>query len=249
MTPAPARLEYGDGFDLAAGWLGRPASPLLVVASTPGFVDLAAGRAEGPLVFACENAPTADHAALCLAGGHLERDVAAFSRVWPPLEASGSEPEMPLFDAALWASPQPGTWPDRLVAIDRLLNDGGRLCILTAAGGGFAGLTRRLRTSREPGGPAPLAACVREGLAAAGWRVSRSRSLGGLVSTGWAIAGRLAALSGRPDLADRAERAHHLALDSEGQRGAAYVLLLAEREGAPAAVPEPVPGSPGGRGW
>jgi hypothetical protein len=249
VTPAPARLEYGDGFDLAAGWLGRVASPLLVVASTSGFVDLAAGRAEGPLVLACENARTSDHAALCLAGGDLPRDVAAWSRVWSPLEATGSERDVPLFDAALWASPQPGTWPDRLVAIDRLMNDGGRLCILTGAGGGFAGLTRRLRARRQPGEPAPLAPCIREGLAAAGWRVSRARSLGGLVSTGWAAAGRLAALAGRPDLADRAERAHHLALESEGETGAAYVVLLAEREGAPAAAPEEAPGSAGGMRW
>jgi hypothetical protein len=249
VTPSPARLEYGDGFDLAAGWLGSPASPLLVVASTPGFVDLAAGRAAGPLVFACENARTSDHAALCLAGGDLAREVAASSRVWPPLEASGPDSSGPQFDGALWASPQPGTWTDRLVAIDRLLNDGGRLCILTGAGGGFAGLTRRLRTRREPGEPAPLAPCIRAGLAAAGWRVSRARSLGGLVSTGWALAGRVAALSGRPDLADRAERAHHQAIESEGETGASYVMLLAEREGAPAAGPELAPNGSGVLRW
>jgi hypothetical protein len=253
----PSRLEYGYGFDLAAGWLGGAAYPLLAVVSTPEFVDHVASRAEGPVVFACDDARTGDHARRRLASGDVPPDVAQQSRVWP---AGGPEGDVgwgtrggsdvgppPVFGGVLWASPQPGTWPSRLAAVGRLLGPGGQVCVLT--GTGVDGLTGLLRARRVPGEPAPLDQRLRRGLAAAGWRVTRSRGLGGLASVGWAIAGRLAALTRRPDLADRAERAHHLAV--EGGAGASYTLLLATREasaGLPVAVREGVPEALVGRG-
>jgi hypothetical protein len=265
VTPVPSRLEYGYGFDLAAGWLGGAAYPLLAVVSAPEFVDHVASRAEGPVVFACDDARTGDYARRRLTGGEVPPEVGQRSRVWSPADgpegeagwgtrggsdggrrtADGGPP--PVFGSVIWAAPQPGTWPARLAAIGRLLGPGGQVCVFT--GTGLDGLTGLLRVRGAPGGPAPLDRRLRRGLAAAGWRVTRSRGLGGLASVGWAVAGRLAVLARRPDLADRAERAHHLAV--EGGAGASYALLLATREasaGPPAAIREGVPGVLAGEG-
>ena len=227
MTPAPSRLEYGYGFDLAAAWLAGVSYPLLAVVSAPEFVDHVVARAAGPVVFACEDARTRDRAVLRLAGGDVLAGVAERSQVWP-FPAPAAPPDGATgFGGVLWAAPQAGTWRDRLDAIGRVLDADGRLCVFT--GTGVAAVTGLLRQHREPGEPAALERSLRSGLATAGFRVTRSRGLGGLASVGWAVAGRLASLAGRADLADRAERAHHLAVDAEA--GASYALLLASPGG------------------
>jgi hypothetical protein len=233
VTPVPSRLEYGYGFDLAATWLAGARYPLLAVVSTPEFVDHVVARAAGPLVFACEDARTRDRAVRRLGGGDVLAAVAEGSQVRAPLPAAPpaaappaappAAPEPPGFGGVLWAAPQPGTWRDRLHAIGRVLDEDGRLCVLTGTSTGA--VTGLLRPRGGPGEPAALERSLRAGLGAGGWRVTRSRGLGGLTSVGWAVAGRLAALARRPDLADRAERAHHLAVDDEA--GASYALLLA----------------------
>ncbi|HEX2037879.1 MAG TPA: hypothetical protein VHS99_27215 [Chloroflexota bacterium] len=223
MTAAPSRLEFGYAFDLAASWLSRPAAPLLAVVSTPEFVDHVGARAAGPVVFACEDRQTYEYAQRYLAGGAMPGAIASQCRALPAGEAL--DPTGLEAAAALWASPQLPTWEARLGAIRRLLPPGADLCILSGTAAGR--LTRPLRQGRQAGEPAPLAGPLRRTLVAGGWEVRRSRALGGMVSLGWAAAGRLASMAGRDDLADRAERAHHLAVES--QVGASYLLLLTRR--------------------
>jgi hypothetical protein len=228
VTPAPSRLEYGYGFDLAAAWLAGAGYPLLAVVSTPEFVDHVVARAAGPVVFACEDARTRDRAVLRLAAGDVLPAVAERSQVWPSPAAAPAPGGAAGFGGVLWAAPQAGTWRERLEGIGAVLDGDGRLCVLT--GTGVATVTGLLRPGRAPGEPAALERSLRAGLAAAGFRVTRARGLGGLASVGWAVAGRLAALARRADLADRAERAHHLAVDDEA--GASYALLLASPGGS-----------------
>jgi hypothetical protein len=176
VTPAPSRLEYGYGFDLAASWLGGDAGPLLAVVSTPEFVDHVLSRAEGAVVFVCEDARTYDHAARRLTGGDLPGDLAKRCQLWPAgaASAAGQAGVLPVVcGSAVWAAPQPDTWPARLAAIGRLLGGGGSVCVLT--GTGVAALTRPLRARRDAGEPAPLSGRLRAGLAAGGWQVTRAR--------------------------------------------------------------------------
>jgi hypothetical protein len=232
---APSRLEYAHAFDQAAGWLDRGRGPLVAVVSTPEFVDLVLARAVaergGGVTLVCDGERTREHAQRRLerAGlaGACNTLRGAASRVLPaeglpgdPAAAGGP------FSAVLWASPQPATWPDRMVAILRLLEPDGALCILAATRMGR--LLRTMRENWQAGEPAVPSTTLKAKLAAAGWRVTHSLALGGLASVGWAAAGRVAARAGRPDWADRAERAHHRAL--VGGRGASYELLLARRE-------------------
>jgi hypothetical protein len=247
VTPSPSRLEYGVGLDIAASWLEGAPYPLLAVVSQPEMVDLVLARVAGPVVFACEGGATFDHAARRIAGGDVAPEVARGSRALaaeaveqagPLLPAPPGDrwsPAGPASAAALWASPQGDTWPNRLTSIERVL-DGGRLCVFT--GTGVSAVTGRLRAGRRAGAPAPLESRLRARMAGAGWRLERRRGLGGAAAGAWAVVARLAALSGRADLADRAERAHHLAV--EDGTGASYALLLATRGGGAA------PAAPGG---
>jgi hypothetical protein len=124
------------------------------------------------------------------------------------------------FSAALWASPQTATGPAKLAALARLLLPGSPLCLLVGTGLG--------RLGRRAGQPQPMSDGVRHGLASQAWEPLREvRDLGSLASLGWAVAGRLATAAHRADLADRAERAHHLALHDP--RAAPYQLLLVRR--------------------
>ncbi|MDQ3701975.1 MAG: hypothetical protein M3442_13795 [Chloroflexota bacterium] len=221
MTVVPSRLEYAAGFDLAASWLGSDGYPLLAVVSTAEFVDHVAARAEGGVAFACDDASTRDHARQRLSGGGLPGDVAEQSRVLPPVE---TVPAGAMFRGVLWAAPQPTTWPAKLASLGRLLAAGGRVCVLT---GTTASVLARPVRRRQPGEPAPLLSTLRTHLVADGWRVTHTRGLGGIASIGWAVAGRAAQVAGRPDLADRAEQAHHQAVEESA--GASYVVLLAQR--------------------
>ena len=220
MTASPSRLEYAYAFDLAASWLERAGGPYLAVVSTPEFVDLIASRVTGNVIFACDDERTLDHAARRVAASTYSDDEGETGRVWPAVETV-AQPET--FGSVFWAAPQHGSWEVKLAAIGRLVAPAGEVCLFT--GTSVSAFLRPLRARQEAGGPAPLAGRVHAGLAASGWQVIRSRRLGGIASAGWAVTGRLAALAGRPDLADRAERAHHIAVESE--RGASYALLCA----------------------
>jgi hypothetical protein len=213
------RLEFSSAFDHAASWLAGVESPLLAVVSLPEFVDLTIARASGPLTFACENEATHAHARRQLAQGGVPRQLAQQSVVLPML---GHLAPSTAYGGVLWASPQPRTWRATLHGLQPLLTRGARLCILT--GTSWGELVRPLRVNVHPGEPAGLARRLRVAIAADGWPITRSYALGGLAGAGWAIAGRVAARIGRADLVDRAEQAHHRAVDTPF--GASYELLL-----------------------
>jgi hypothetical protein len=130
-----------------------------------------------------------------------------------------------MYNAAVWASPQPVTWRRTLTALVSLLAPDASLCIFTATA--WDALIRPFRVQSLPGEPASLARLVRARLASEGWTISRSRSFGSVAGMGWAVANRVAAQMARTDLADRAEHAHHQAADTP--HGASYQLILASR--------------------
>jgi hypothetical protein len=213
------RLEFGTAFDHAASWLAGVEPPLLAVVSLPEFVDLTIARASGPLTFVCENDATHAYARRQLGQGGMPHELAQQSAVLPML---GHLALSTSYGGVLWASPQQRTWRATLHGLRPLLTRGARLCILT--GTSWGELVRPLRVKVQPGEPAGLARRVRAEVAADGWPITRSHAVGGLAGVGWAIAGRVAAGIGRLDLADRAEQAHHRAVDTPV--GASYELLL-----------------------
>jgi hypothetical protein len=213
------RLEFSTAFDHAASWLAGVDPPLLAIVSLPEFVDLTIARASGPLAFACENEATHTHALRRLGQGGMPRELAQHSVVLPML---GHLAPRTAYGGVLWASPQPRAWRATLHGLRPRLTRGARLCILT--GTVWGDLVRPLRIDAHPGEPAGLDRRLRAALAADGWPITRSYPVGGLAGVGWAIAGRVAARIGRLDLADRAEQAHHHAVDAPG--GASYELLL-----------------------
>jgi hypothetical protein len=222
MAPRPVRLEYAYAFDSAASWLADVQPPLLGLLSTPEFVDLFLARAPGGVALACENERTRAHAQRRLGELALLRDVAQQSQVLPALDrlAVGAA-----FGGVMWASPQPATWRTTLATLAPLLTPGTPLCIFASTFWGS--LVRPVRATSQPGEPAALARSLRARLVADGWTVSRSRTIGALGGVGWAIVARIAARAGLPHVADRAEQAHHQAIDATF--GASYQLLVARR--------------------
>jgi hypothetical protein len=217
VTLTAARLEHAYAFDQAAAWLDQLSGPLLAVLSAREFVDLVLARATQPLLLGCDDPNVLQHARTRLEEGLLPLAIGRDSRALSAVEGLGSDQR---FGRALWASPQTTTAPAKLAALARLLLPGGRLCVLVRTG-----LSHRPGRDRQP---CPLPESVRRGLASTAWCPSPDVcELGGYTSLGWAVAGRLATLAQRADLADRAERAHHLALQSP--RIAAYQLLLFTR--------------------
>jgi len=130
-----------------------------------------------------------------------------------------------VYDAVVWAAPQADTWRRLVPRVATALRPGGALCILTATRVG--GLVSPLRRARLAGEPSALVGPIAGALPRHGLQIRRVYPLGGLSSLAWALAGRAALLVSRPDLADRAERAHHSALESRS--AASFQLLLAER--------------------
>lgn len=224
---ALSRLEYAVAFDQIFAWLAaasresgeRPAR-LLAVASTPEFLGHVLARAESGVCWLGGDLAR-QRLGPCLAKGLLPRQVALSTTVVDP--AAGGATLSP-FDAAIWASPQPGTWRPTLAAIARLLAREARLYVLL--GTRIGRLARPLRAAEAPGEPAAVEAFARE-LARLGWRRGRVAGLGGLASLGWGLAGRAAALLHRDDLADRAERAHHQAVGDPW--GASYHVVELRR--------------------
>ena len=139
-------------------------------------------------------------------------------------EVAGAEEA---FDSVVWAAPQRNTWEGLGAHVSRALRPGGRLCVLTATS--LGGLVGPLRRARAAGEPAPLAGSLARRLPGLGFQFVRTRPLGGGAAVGWALAGRAALLVGRPDLADRAERAHHVSVESHV--AASFVVYMAEKVG------------------
>ena len=211
-----SRLEYAHAFDQAAAWLGQVRGPVVAVLSAPEYVDLVLARAMWPVVLSCDAAPELDHARARLAQGLVPGAIAQASRAVGPVETVQGER---CFSGALWASPRRRSAGAKLAALARLLLPDSPLCLLSGAGLGAA-----------TGQPERLPEAVRRGLVGPAWQPAPEvRQIGSAVSLGWGVAGRLAMLARRPDLADRAERAHHLAVE---QPCAAPYRVLRVRRGA-----------------
>jgi hypothetical protein len=174
--------------------------------------------------FVCDDPRVRDHASRRLESGPVPAAVATRSRVFAGIERVPSS-----VGAAVWASPQPATGFALLQGIGQLLEPHAVLCLLV--GSRWGGWLRPVRRGWRPGEPTPLADALQSSLAAAGWHVERSAPLGSLRSLGWAVAGLAAGAAARPDLADRAENAHHQAIDAGPV--ASFELLLARRGGTP----------------
>jgi hypothetical protein len=215
----PPRLEYAVAFDEAAAHLGGLRAPCLVLATAPAFVDAALSRAEAaPHVVAAGD--VAAHVEMRLESGLLPEAVASGTRIMAAVDEAGAG-----YDRILWATPQPGSWEAVLATLAGKAAPGARLCVLTATVlGDTLGSARR---GSNPGEPRALARVLAGALRGHAWRLAGVRPVGSAAGLGWAVAGRLAEQAGRPDLADRAEMAHHLAVESP--RTPTYVLLLAER--------------------
>ena len=220
MKRLPSRLEYARAFDQAAAWLDGFPSERLALLSTAEFVSHFVLRCDRP--FTVTGGPEiCAQAAELMSGGFVADDVANRSRVLA-LDALSSDSSK--FSSCLWASPQRGSWRADLRALDALLDRQAQLCVLTATP--LGGLVNAIRSDWQPGEPEPLSAACRRELSEFGWRVFPSVALGSLQSAGWAVAVRLTTLFGRPDLADRAEHAHHQSL---GGARSTLELFLASR--------------------
>jgi hypothetical protein len=228
VSLAPSRLEHGHAFDLAtAGW---DDSPALAVVSTAEFVDLALARAWGGVTLWCEDAATLTHARARLDGGYLPAAARGASGAWQASERSkGSTKTRPRH--ALWAAPQAATWEATLSAIEESVASDGQLAVLRVTPAGAR--LRPLRRAPAAGEPASAIRPLRARLLKEGWHVDPDVPFGGITGMLWAIAARLVLLARRPDIADRAERAHH------GAVPAAFLgsfVLTRARRGAHAAV-------------
>ena len=224
MSLASSRLEYTLAFDLAcADWGGEPA---LAVVSTPEFVDLTLARACGGVLLWCEDDATLAHARERLAAGYLPVAARERSGAWLADNADVERPRGTVRHA-LWAAPRAATWSARLTTIERALTDGAALTLLSATWVGAA--LRPLRRGLVRGEPSAPIAPLRARLTSGAWLEEGATRLGGVVGVASAIAGRVASAAGRPDLADRAERAHHAAATSPV--GASFQLTRVIRIG------------------
>ena len=227
MSLAPSRLEHAYAFDLAtARW---DSNPSLAVVSTPEFADLALARAWGGVTLWCEDAATLTHARARLDDGYIPAAARAASGAGRVTERAIGSSEAAVRQA-LWAAPQARTWEATLSAIEDVVADDGELTVLRVTPAGA--LLRPLRRALATGEPALAVRPLRARLMSQGWHAEPDMLFGGIAGTLWAIAARLASLARRPDLADRAERAHHAAVPTAFL--GSFVLTRARRRARPA---------------
>ncbi|MBV9357765.1 MAG: hypothetical protein JO023_19810 [Chloroflexi bacterium] len=201
-----SRLEHAIAFDQAAAWLAEVTGPVLAVVSSAEFVDLVLARATWPVTLSCDAPPELAHASARLAQGLLPEAIAQDCLAIGPVETLQGERR---FSGALWASPRRGSAATKLAALGRLLVPQSPLCLLVETW---------------------LASALHRSLGGKEWQPDPGvRGVGNPGAAGWAVTGRLAMLAQRPDLADRAERAHHLTLQQPW--AAPYRLLRVRRSG------------------
>ena len=205
MTGAGSRLEYAAAFDIAANYLQGYTTDTLAVVSLSEFAEQLLMRALGGVTLICDE-EVARHARALIAAGWLNEQVARATRI-----CGANELAPGTFSYVLWVAPQRSSWTRTLQWITTRSAPGATLCVLT--GTTWNRLIQPLRRGARRGEPFWRAGALRTHLRRSGWRIERSHGLGGAEGAVWASLRRGAVLGRRPDLADRMEAAHHLAVD------------------------------------
>lgn len=134
------------------------------------------------------------------------------------------------YPCGVWACPSRGTSDGQLQALSALLGEGALLGVVVP--GRLRAVVERARQPGQRHRQPWNGGAVGQALAAQGYRLERAYGLGGPRALAFALAGRLVARLGRPDLADRCEAGYRLSLaPARGGRCSLATLLLFRKGG------------------